>query len=1490
MNIGDLHRRLLDLRDPARITPRATVGPAPLSSAQQRMRFLEELYPNTTTRHVRRHLRLHGKLDTGALTGAFRDLQARHEILRSRFPLRDGVAIQEVVESPIVLVAHDLRALNAEARTSRVAALLDAHDRPFDLERSPPWRIELIGLADDEHLLWITLHHIITDNASMRVMMRELGEHYAARAEGRATSLALPPIQFSDYAAWEQARLSSPERVGRLDYWRQTLRSVAPLQLPARSEARRTSSVGASLQFEISAARAASLRALATAEDSTLFMVLLAAFDVLLSRYGGSSDVAVGTPVANRMQRDARNMLGLFVNTIVVRTQLDDTAGFREVVHRVRESLLDGLAHQDVPYDRVLTAVNADSGQRIASLFNVMIMQYAEQEALRLGAIEAENQMAFREDVDVDLTLSLYLRDDGPIAGTFVYAVDALAAETVEQMCRHFQRVLDLVIAAPDAPLVALDLLSTAEHAQLADWNATERALEPPQLVHELVAAQATRTPDAIAVEDAHQRITYRELTTRVDRIAGWLATHGASRGARVVVSVSRSAEMVAAVLGVLRTGAAYVPIDPEFPELRRELMRADAGAALELDDDTLRAALASKAAPPRVALSGEDAAYILYTSGSTGHPKGVAVPHRAVVNFLRSMQREPGITARDTLVAVTTLSFDIAGLELYLPLVAGAKVVIADRDTVRDGDALARLLDSSRATLVQATPATWRMLLAAGWQPSPELTILCGGEALPPDLASTLLASARALWNLYGPTETTIWSTVARVEPGRPISIGRPIDNTTIYILDEHRCPVPIGVAGELYIGGRGVALGYYRRPDLTAERFVADPFAPSSARMYRTGDAARWTHDGTLEHLGRLDSQIKLRGFRIELGEIETALRAIPGIRDAAVAVFDEVLVGYLVQSDDAPDAAELLARLRETLPSYMLPAMFVPLPTLPLTANSKLDRKALPAPELGVATAYVAPRNDVEATLAQIWSKLLRVERVGIHDDFFALGGHSLLAIRVIAEIERCLGVRLPLRDLFVDSTLGELAARVGSPRGRAVDERPRLHASAAVRTRMPAALRGVFKLDKLERSSFFARHVWSAWIDGPLELRALEQALAAMRERHALLRARFFDDGELEMLEILEPADVARFALLERVDLSSLPAEKQESADAEFHRRESFRPLDIGRGEVMSVALSMWSPTRHRLSVSLHNIVSDAETLTTYVRELHALWCAFAAEPERDPASILPPVSLQYHHLADYLERFRESEAGREQRSFWKAQVEGLVPLQLPIDSPREAIDARREANAGVVTFRSKSVVRVIPLETLTAIEQIAKGQHASVMSTLVAAMASYLTERTAQRDITLITRLSHRYLPGLERTLGFLVNPILLRVSTDGEPAFSTLVARTHAVVTDAFDQGESDLFEIAPYNAFRFCLVYTRPTLGEGAPLQLPATITATRAPHPGASDGSQIGYDLLLWLSHLDDRIVLSLAYNLELFRDATAATFLEGYIEHLTAALLVD
>ncbi|HEX2206854.1 MAG TPA: amino acid adenylation domain-containing protein, partial [Longimicrobium sp.] len=1029
-------------------------GPAPLSFAQERLWLIDQLEPGSAAYTISAGLRLRGALDANALHRAFAEIIRRHDALRTNFAVVDGAPVQVVApEMSIDIPLLDLSPLGFDKREEALRAFAaDEVAVPFNLSSGALVRVRLVRLADDEHALLILMHHAVTDGWSMALLFGELSALYKTYKNEQESQLAPLPIQYADFAAWQRAYLAGDAGVRQVEWWRARLAGLPEvLEIPAdRPRPPVASHRGAVTSIDLPRDLADALREVSRREGASLFMTLLAGFSALLHRYTGETDIAVGTPIAGRTRPEAEALIGDFVNTLVLRTDLGGAPRFRELLARVRETTLGAYAHQDLPFERLVDELAPERSLSHEPLFQVLFaLQNMGDLALRLDGLQVEELSVKRETARYDLAWALVERDDG-IRVIAEYATDLFDEPTVQRMLAHYRALLGAAVADADQPIIDLPLLSDAERdAVVYAWNAADAPYAAGP-VHALVSAQAARTPHALAVTGAGEALTYAELEDRANRLAHHLLRNGVVRGEMVAISMERAPSLLVAMLAVWKAGAAYVPIDPAYPEDRRAYMLADSGASVVLADSASvdeiaagdarvvivdRLDLAAEAASaPSVAVDADDLAYVIYTSGSTGRPKGVMVPHGGVVNFLASMSRKPGMAADDVLAAVTSLSFDIAVLELLLPLTAGARVVIATREEAMDAPRLMTLLAESGVTVMQATPATWRMLVQAGWDGDARLAILSGGEALQADLARELLPRGRGLWNLYGPTETTIWSAVDRVESAESIFLGHPIANTQLYVLDAALRPCPLGVPGELFIGGDGVVRGYLRRPSLTAERFVPDPFASESgARMYRTGDRVRRKADGALEFLGRIDFQVKVRGFRIELGEIEAALADHPAVRQAVAVVREDApgdarIVAYVVPDGAAPSTDELRQMLGKRLPDYMVPSAFVSLDAMPLTPNGKVDRKALPAPDWSADADYEAPRTATEQTLAALWCELLDVDRVGRTDGFFALGGHSLRAARLAARVRGVFSIEMPLRAVFEHAPLAELAAEI------------------------------------------------------------------------------------------------------------------------------------------------------------------------------------------------------------------------------------------------------------------------------------------------------------------------------------------------------------------------------------------------------------------------------------------------------------------------------
>ncbi len=1040
-------------------------GALPLSSAQHRLWFLDRIDPGRPN-YVGGCARFHGPLDVPLLRRALDELVRRHESLRTRIGEREGEPYAEILApAPAALEVVDISAQPAEARDAEARRRAEEWlPSSVDLAQGRLAAYLLVRRAPDDHELTMGLHPVISDAWSVVIALRDVCELYDALAGGRAPSLPALPLQYADYAAGEGERLRSGGTAALLAYWRGQLAGApAVLELPTdRPRPAAQSFRTRRVQRHFSDGLFEAVEALSRRQDATPYMTLLAAFQVLLHRYSGQDEIVVGSRIANRDRAEFENLVGCFANDLVMRGRLSGNPSFAEFLAQVRRTTLAAFDHGDLPFHVLVEGLRPERSASHAPLFQVL---FSFPSLPTDHAAPAGLQVELGELIDIGTARFDLALDVAHVAGrpavSYEYATDLFDPETIERMHEHFEKLLGAIASDPTRRIEELPLLGEEERRRLAQWHETSLEHDRARCVHQLLEATARRSPDAPAVVCGREVLTYRALDERANRLARLLARRGVTPGSLVAVCVDRDFDMPTAIAAVLKAGAAYVPLDPTHPAERLRYTLEDAGIACAITLarfapllqgarvpvlllDEAEAALAElPPTPPEVPVRPEDRAYVMYTSGSTGRPKGVEVEHRNVVSFLEAMQREPGFTAGDVLLAVTTLSFDIAGLEMWLPLSVGARVVVARRAEVIDGGRLMALLEEHGITVMQATPATWRLLLDAGWTGKRDLKVLCGGEALARDLAAALLARVGELWNVYGPTETTIWSTVTRIDDAAgAMTIGRPIHNTRVYVLERAGLEAPIGIPGELCIAGEGVARGYHDRPELTAERFVSLTLADGSHdRAYRTGDVARFRADGRLEFLGRRDHQVKIRGFRIELGEIETVLAADPAVKQAVVAARqiapgDVRLVAYVVyRPGEDLTVSEVRRHLRRQLPEYMIPSAVLTLDAVPLTPNGKVDRAALPDPFAGAArtgAAHVPPAAGLEQVMAEIWREALRVDSVGAEDNFFELGGHSLLTLRVAAVVEERLGWRMDPRTLFFQN-LRQVAAAASAARG-------------------------------------------------------------------------------------------------------------------------------------------------------------------------------------------------------------------------------------------------------------------------------------------------------------------------------------------------------------------------------------------------------------------------------------------------------------------------
>jgi amino acid adenylation domain-containing protein len=1049
-------------REPAQrpvITRVSRSNPLPLSYAQLRMWFLSQFEATSSPFLNSIVLRVRGPLQVDILRKALTNVLARHEVLRTTFAVEAGSPVQLIAPPQEFALEESDRTGTPEENRDAAGARIAFEDihRGIDVSKEFPLRAQLVRFAAEDHVLILTIHHIASDGWSRSILLRDLGEFYRALAEGIEPELPELPVQYADYAQWRRKQIEDPSAAPLSAYWIERLAGAPSLlDLPTdRPRPPRQTFAGNIAYMQIPASLAEALNALARSNSATLYMTLLGAFAAVLSRYSSQTDICVGTPTAYRIFRETEDLIGCFLNSLVLRVDLSGNPSFRELLSRVRETALGAFDHQELPFEKVVELVRPERSLSHSPLFQVM-MQLRNFPELKLEVDGlAVAQVPFDPGTSqYDLSLDITETKDG-LSCALTFNTGLFDASTAKRLLNHFANLLEAASANPDAPISQLRMLGPAEERLLlSEWNQTAVDF-PDSTPLAMIERQARETPDALAAVDARERWTYAELMRKAEGVAAYLNLKGVQPGSLVAICTGRSVGMLAGLVGIWKAGAAYVPLDPSYPQDRLAYVLQHSGASLLLTEPEFRDLLGDLPIPvawlsdclafPHRSVefvpTPQDLAYVLFTSGSTGRPKGVAVRQGSLTNLLCAFRRILEVTPKDVLLAVTTISFDIAGLELFLPLISGARVHMVVREEATDGVLLADAIANSHATLVQATPATWQLLADRGWAAKGPLKILCGGEALPPSLANWLCAQGR-IWNVYGPTETTIWSTAAELHAGEPVTIGKPIDNTRVYVLDPAQNPVPVGVPGELYIGGAGVAQGYWRREDLTAERFVPDPFlGPNGGKLYRTGDLVRYLPDGNLEFIRRLDHQVKLRGFRIELEEIEQVLCEHPQVTSAAAKIVEggsagPRLVGFYTYSgSEPPSGASLRDFVHSKLPSYMVPSDLVLLPEFPRTPNGKVDRKALRAPERPAhePAATEIPSDATEALVLQIWERVLDRRPIRLEDDFFELGGHSLLGAQLLAAVQQAFGTKLSLSSLFEASTAGEMAARLRDGKG-------------------------------------------------------------------------------------------------------------------------------------------------------------------------------------------------------------------------------------------------------------------------------------------------------------------------------------------------------------------------------------------------------------------------------------------------------------------------
>jgi amino acid adenylation domain-containing protein len=1377
----------------------------PLSFAQQRLWFLNELVPESPFYNLPLRVRLRGQLDVSALRQTFQEIVRRHESLRTSFATIDGRAIQRIapfLSLPFSLV--DLSSLPASGREAELLRLAGAEaEEVFHLSRAPLMRVRLLQLGDEDFVVLLTLHHILADGWSMGVLLRDLAAIYAAASAGRPPSLPELPVQYADYAHWQRHWLEGEVLHQHLAYYREQLADLPVLDLAwDRPRPAVQTYHGSTHYLQWPGDLSRGLEELRRREGATLFMVLQAAFQTLLSRYSGQTDIVLGSPVANRHRPEIEGLIGFFVNMLVLRGDLGGDPGFRELLGRTRKVCREAMAHQDLPYEKLVEELEPERDLSRQPLFQIVLaLENAPSppvevsEALTLELMEVETRTS-----KFDLGLSVWERTDG-LGGCIEYNTDLIDGVTMRRLAAHFETLLWAIVRAPDERLSMLRLLREAECQQLLlDWNDVAAEYSAEACAHERFEVLSDRTPDAVAVIEGDRRLTYGALNGRANQLARHLRLLGVGPETRVGICMERSLETVVGMLGALKAGGAYVPLDPDSPPDRLAFMIQDAtlpvlltqGRIAErlpateahrlcLDEDWDRVALQSTANPDRRAVA-DNLCYVIYTSGSTGKPKGVSISHRALCNHMSWMLEDFPLEEHDRILQRTSSSFDASVWEFWAPLLAGSQLVLAEPGARWDAESLIETIVEQHVTTVQFVPSLLQLFLdTPGVEDCRCLKrIFTGGEALTAALARRCFdALPASLHNLYGPTETTIEAVVWSCEPGRDpgvVPIGRPIANARVYVMDRDLRPVPIGVPGELGIGGPGVARGYLHRPALTAEKFIPSTLDHEGARLYRTGDLCRWLPDGNLQFLGRTDHQVRVRGYRVELGEIETALAQHPGVKHAVVLSREDVpgdrrLVGYVVLDSGAPEAAaELRSHLQARLPDYMVPAIFVTLDAMPLNASGKVDRKLLPAPEGArpdLASAYTEPRTPVEAELARIWSAVLQVERVGIHDDFFDLGGHSLLATSIVSRIRQAFQVEIPLRRMFETPTIFGLAraidaARPGlaAPPLRAVDRSRELPLSFAQQR--------LWFVDQMVPGSPFFNVPFAVRVEGDLDVEVLEGGLNEIVRRHEALRTTFASrDGAPR--QRIAPSLTLQIAV---VEVAELPEADREFEALRLAQREAERPFDLERGPLLRAGVIRLGAADHIVLLTLHHIVSDEWSTRLLFQELLTL---YEAALERRP-SPLPELSIQYADFAHWQRQWLSGDVLEEQLSYWKERLAGLPILALPTDRPRPA----------QMTFRGAVHSMTLPLALTASLRALTRREGMTLFMTLLAGFQVLLSRYARQDDVVVGAPIANRNRSEIESLIGFFVNTLVLRADLSGNPSFRDVLGRVKEASLGAF--------------------------------------------------------------------------------------------------------
>ncbi|MFD2169077.1 amino acid adenylation domain-containing protein [Tumebacillus lipolyticus] len=1480
----------------------------PASFAQQRLWFLDKLMPGSSMYNIPFATRMVGKLDVDAMARSLQEIVDRHETLRTVFIEENGAPMQVVqLNVPFAMPVLDLSYLPEESRMDHVSKLALADgSRPFDLETGPLMRTTLLKLNEQDHVLLLTMHHIISDAWSFGVLMKEVAVLYEAFTSNLPSPLPDLPIQYVDYTSWQLEHLSGGELERQVSYWKKKLGDHPPmLQLPTdRPRPPLPSHRGGVEIFSLPDELAEKLVELSKKEGATLYMTMLAAYSALLCRYSGQEDIAIGSAIAGRNMGQIEGLIGFFVNTLVMRTDVSGLPTFRELLQRVRTTALEAYAHQDLPFEKLVEELQPERNMSYTPLFQTMFgMQNAStSKATKVSALSMSGLETGQSTAKFDLNLTINEHEKG-MGGSFVYSLDLFEAPTIERMVGHLIRLLEGIVANPDAPIATLPLLSAEEeHRQLVVWNRNSVEYPQDKTIPQMFAEQAALYPDKAAVSFEGAVLTYRELDERANALAHALQKRGVREDVLVGLCTERSLEMVVGLLGIVKAGGAYVPLDPSYPKDRLAYMLEDSGVSVLLTQEKLLADLPEHRAEvicldrdwpqmaeesveaPETQLTPDHLAYMIYTSGSTGKPKGVLIPHRGVARLVKNSNYLI-FGANEVFLQLAAISFDAATPEVWGALLNGAKLVVfpAQVPTI---DEVVRVLAEERVTVALLTSGLLPQLAEAELDSIQHLKLLSvGGDVMSAPHAKKFLQKLPGcvLANAYGPTENTVASaTLWLTHPDQVppvVPIGPAIKNNELYVLDRQLQPVPVGVPGELLVGGPGLARGYLNRPELTEEMFIANPFRTDGSRLYKTGDLVRWLADGSLEFLGRIDHQVKIRGFRIELAEIESVLGDHPAVQSVIVLARedrpgDKRLVAYVVGVESAEvTTAELRAHLKTILPDYMVPSAFVLLPSLPLTQNGKVDRRALPAPDAadyGMQGRYEAPRNEVEERLALIWQIVLGHDRIGIRDNFFETGGHSLLATQTISRINESFDVQLPLRVMFEAPTVAELAEQVAialtSKRGE--DFPPIVSVSRDGELLCSVGQERVWQLDRMMPGTPIYNVPMAMLFTGKLDVAVLKRAFDEIIRRHESLRTVLYDNGEGVRQKVLAPGQ-QQLEIIEKLGLS----EEERSAEVKrFLAEEANRNFDLEAAPPIYSALMKFSEEEHLWMLNMHHIITDGWSVGVFSREFAELYTAFV---EGKP-SPLPELTIQYPDFAAWQRGWMQGEFYERKMAYWVNHLGSAKPPNFPTDFPRPE---QMERTAGLIPFDFS--------ESFTERMKLFCAQNGiTLFMLLLGAFQTMQMRNGGGDDITVGSPIAGRYRQELENLIGFFIGNASIRGDLSGDPTVGELLRRMRTATLGAFEH------QMIPQLLISQALERTTPLYQSMLVVQnfptpaakLPGLeVRAMEAQLEGAK------FDFTIGMTEANGRMVGSFEYSVELFKRETIERML-SHFKALVAAFIED